>query len=189
MSDMKTQNAPIADAVSNDNTLTAEENKESTVEKEQPKKKLIPTNVDVHQYITVKNGFQGVLVYVSTRTGEQFIWNEFGAEQDMELQELKSAKSSSKKFFENNWFMFDDDWVIEYLGVGRYYKDAISIDRFDELFSMEPDKIVKTVSKLSDGQKRSVAYRARQLIAEGQIDSNKAIAALEKSLGVKLVEK
>ena len=33
-----------------------------------------------------------------------------------------------------------------------------------------------------------MAYRAKQLIADGTIDSNKAIASLEKSLGIELVE-
>ena len=42
---------------------------------------------------------------------------------------------------------------------------------------------------LSDGQKRSISYRARQLIADGAIDSNKTIATLEKCLGVDLVER
>lgn len=45
------------------------------------------------------------------------------------------------------------------------------------------------MSKLSSGQKQSVAYRAKQLIADGTIDSNRAIAALEKALGVELIER
>ena len=49
-------------------------------------------------------------------------------------------------------------------------------------------EIERAVSKLSDGQKKSIAYRAKQLIASGGIDSNKTIATLEKCLGVELVE-
>ena len=49
-------------------------------------------------------------------------------------------------------------------------------------------RINQTGRKLSKGQKRSVAYRARQLISEGAIDSNKAIATLEKCLDIELVE-
>ena len=54
---------------------------------------------------------------------------------------------------------------------------------------MSPADIKKTVSELSNGQKKSVSYRAKVLIAEGEIDSNKAIAALEDALGVELVER
>lgn len=73
--------------------------------------------------------------------------------------------------------------------MSQYYKNALNIDSFDDLFKKSASEIEKTVSKLSDGQKKSVSYRARQLIAEGEIDSNKAIAALERSLGIELIER
>ena len=157
----------------------------------EPQKQVVPKEIDIHQYIPVRNGFQGVLVYISKRTGEQFLWEHFGDEQEIELQELKNAKSASKAFFENNWFMFDEEyrWVIDYLGVGAFYRNVLKPEEFDNVFTMTPDQIRETVAGLSKGQKASMEYRARQLIAEGGIDSNKAIAALEESLGVQLVER
>jgi len=149
----------------------------------------VPKSVDPSQLVTVRNGFQGRLVYKSRRTGESFVWDSFGAEQDMELGELKNARNTNKKYFINNWFMFDGQWVVDYLGMGRYYKFAIPIQDFDKLFKKPVEEIEDTVSKLSDGQKKSIAYRAKQLIAEGGIDSNNTIAALEKCLGTDLVER
>lgn len=148
-----------------------------------------PKDVDPGQIVTVRNGFQGRLVYKSKHTGERFVWDEFGAEQDMELSELKSARSSNKKYFINNWFMFDEPWIIDYLGMNQYYKFAISIDGFDRLFERPADELSAAIANLSNGQKRSVAYRARQLIAEGAIDSNRAISTLEECLGVELVDR
>ena len=154
-------------------------------------KKIVPKDVDPNEIITVYNGFQGKLVYISPRTKETFRWDSFGDTQEIEIKELRNAKSSAKKFFINNWFMFaeEDAWVIDYLGVGQYYKFALSLDEFDDLFTKSPAKIEDTVKKLSNGQKKSVAYRARKLIANGEIDSHKAILALEKSLGVELIER
>lgn len=149
---------------------------------------IVAKHIDPDQYVTVRNGFQGRLIYKSSKTGERFIWAEFGDGQEMQLRELRQAKSSSKRFFENNWFMFDDEWIPEYLGVAQFYKNAVSIDRFDDLFNKSADEVEKAVSDMSNGQKRSVAYRARTLINEGAIDSRKVIAALEKSLGTKLIE-
>lgn len=145
--------------------------------------------IDLHQTVVVRNGFQGTLVYQSTRTGETFIWREFGDEQDMELGELRNARNSHKGFFINNWFMFDEPWVIDYLGMAQYYKLAISIDDLDNIFLLPTDELEVAISALPDGQKSSVAYRASNLIADGTIDSNKTIAALEKVLGVNLVER
>lgn len=155
---------------------------------EAPAKPIIPKDIDPDQIVTVRNGFQGQLVYKSKRTGERWEWDEFGAEQDMELSELKNARNSNKKYFINNWFMFDEDWIVDYLGLGQYYRNALPIDSFDELFEKKPADIEEVVSKLSEGQKKSVSYRARQLIAEGGIDSRKAIEALERSLGIELTE-
>lgn len=159
---------------------------EQAVEKRKP---LVPKDIDPDQYVTVRNGFQGRLVYKSKRTGERFVWDSFGSEQDMELSELKNARNSNKKYFINNWFMFDEQWIVDYLGMGQYYKYAISIQDFDKLFEKPADEIEQTISKLSDGQKKSVAYRARQLIADGGIDSNRLISMLEKCLGIELIER
>ena len=93
-------------------TSTAAERPAAEVS-ETTKKPVVPKEIDPNQIITVRNGFQGRLVYKSKRTGERWSWESFGAEQDMELSELKNARNSNKKYFINNWFMFDEDWVID----------------------------------------------------------------------------
>lgn len=145
--------------------------------------------IDPHMIVTVRNGFQGRLVYKSRKTGERFVWETFGAEQDMEIGEVRNARNSNKKYFSNNWFMFDEPWIVDYIGVSQYYKNAILIAEFDDVFALPADEVAEKINGLSDGQKKSVAYRARQLIAEEEIDSNKVIAALEHALGVELVER
>ena len=87
--------------------------------------------LDPNSIITVKNGYQGTLIYKSKKTGEKFVWESFGDEQDLELSELKSARNSSKAFFINNWFLIEDPDVINYLGVEQYYDNALSFDEFE----------------------------------------------------------
>lgn len=164
-------------------TTATEQTTASTV------KAIIPKDVDPTQYVTVRNGFQGRLVYRSRKTGEMFIWDEFGSEQEMELRELRNAKNSYKSFFINNWFMFDEDWIVDYLGVRQYYKNAIPIDGFDNIFSMKSAELKRTIAGLSAGQKKSVAYRAKELISEQKIDSLSVISVLEEALDIELIEK
>lgn len=140
-------------------------------------------------FVTVRNGFNGRLVYKSSRTHEKFIWEGFGAEQDIELQELKNAKSAHKAFFERNWFLFDNPEVIQYLGVEKLYADALSFDEFNELFTKTTDEIKLRISTMPEGQKQSLIYKAKQMIADGEIDSIKTVDALEESLGVELIER
>lgn len=151
--------------------------------------KIKVKDVDPEEYVIVKNGFQGKLIYKSSRTGEKFVWDGFGSEQEMQLRELKNAKNTSKKFFINNWFMFEEPWIVDYLGVKQYYINAVSIGDFDKIFSKTPSEIKKSISTMSDGQKKSIAYRATQLIASGDIDSRKTISILEESLGIELIER
>lgn len=167
------------------------ETKKVAAEKSSAKgeKPIVPKDIDLSQFVTVRNGFQGRLLYKSPRTGERFVWPSFGDEQEMELRELRNAKNSYKKYFTNNWFMFTEDWVPEYLGVSRFYKNAIPIDRFDEVFKLPADELEQRIEKLSAGQKKSVAYRARTLINSGEIDSRKTVAMLEQVLGIELIEK
>lgn len=173
----------------NKRTTAVESVEPRQAQQESEKKPLVPKDIDPSQYVTVRNGFQGRLVYKSKRTGERFVWDSFGAEQDMELSELRNARNSNKKYFINNWFMFDEPWIVDYLGMGKYYRFAISIQDFDKLFTKPASEIEKTIANLSDGQKQSVAYRAKQLISEGGIDSNRLIATLEKCLGIELIER
>jgi len=149
----------------------------------------VKKDLNPNMMVTVKNGFNGTLVYKSKRTGEVFVWDSFGSEQEMELQDLKSAKNTYKALFINNWFLFDDPEIIEWLGMTQYYKHALNTESFNELFNSTPEEIKKTVAKLSAGQKKSAAFRAKQLIQEGKIDSIKIINALEESLSVDLIER
>lgn len=175
----QTEVEPVAATVATDVTTPSEERATYKI-----KKDLSPNMV-----VTVKNGFNGTLVYKCKRTGEVFVWDAFGSEQEMELQDLKSAKNTYKAFFVNNWFLFDDPEIVEWLGMSQYYKHALNTDSFNEMFYSTPEEIKKTVAKLSAGQKKTAAFRAKQLIQEGEIDSIKIINALEESLSVELIER
>lgn len=176
----------------NNKSESAKETAHQGLEKDEriaDKKRYKPKKLDPNQYVSVKNGYQGKLVYKSRKTGERFVWEDFGAEEDMELSELKSARNAHKKFFTENWFMFDDPAVIEYLGVQQYYKNALSVEEFDGLFEKPNDEMKKIITSLSNGQKKSVAYLAKKQIADGTIDSRQKIATLEDLLGLELIEK
>ena len=156
---------------------------------DEKKQYRVKKNLDPNMIVTVKNGFHGSLIYKSKRTNERFEWEEFGDEQDMDLQELKNARNSSNTFFANNWFLIDDPEVLEYLGVTEYYKNALNYESFDSLFDESPAEIKNKIALLSNGQKKSVIYRAKELIASGAIDSIKVINALEEALATELIDR
>ena len=145
--------------------------------------------LDPHTIVTVKNGFPGMLIYESSKTGEMFRWESLGDEQDMELQELKNARNASKAFYVNNWFRIDDPEILDYLGVAEYYKNALNLIDDETLRALKPEDIRSTVMKMSDGQKLALKYRVKQMIENGDIDSMKMITSFEEALGVELIER
>lgn len=183
----KAKNASVAviDSVADVDTSA----EEKAVEAKQGKQNLIPKDIDPSQYVYVYNGFHGELHYKSRRTGEKFTWNSYGSEQEMELRELRNARNTDKAFFMNNWFMFEEEWIIDYLGLRQFYKNAIPIDSFDDIFSLSADKLKEKVRAMSRGQQKSVAYRAQELIREKKLDSLSVIEALEEAIGIELLEK
>lgn len=159
-------------------------------EKEAPKQAYkVRKQLDPHTIVTVKNGFPGMLIYESSKTGEMFRWESLGDEQDMELQELKNARNASKAFYVNNWFRIDDPEILDYLGVAEYYKNALNLIDDETLRALKPEDIRSTVMKMSDGQKLALKYRVKQMIETGDIDSMKMITAFEEALGVELIER
>ena len=160
------------------------------LKKEAPKQAYkVRKQLDPHTIVTVKNGFPGMLIYESSKTGEMFRWESLGDEQDMELQELKNARNASKAFYVNNWFRIDDPEILDYLGVAEYYKNALNLIDDETLRALKPEDIRSTVMKMSDGQKLALKYRVKQMIENGDIDSMKMITAFEEALGVELIER
>lgn len=180
---------PTEEAAVNTEGVVSEAEVETVRETKNTRKNYRAKNIDPSTTVVVRNGFPGRLVFVVPKTGNTYVWEEFGNEQDIEIGELKSARNSEKSFFINNWFLFDEDWVVDYLNVKNYYVNALDMDSFDDLYNKTSEEIESILSKMSDGQKQSVSYRARQLIQDGVIDSNRVISTLERCLDVELVER
>lgn len=116
-------------------------------------------------------------------------WEDIGSVEYMELGELSSMKNTDKRFFEDNWIVFDDteeytaSELYDFLKVSKYYKNVLTPDNIDEIFTYPKDEIVKTISTLSRGMKETVAVRAKQKLDENTLDKN-IIDILESSLGI-----
>ena len=116
-------------------------------------------------------------------------WEDIGSVEYMETGELSSMKNTDKRFFEDNWIVFDDteeytaSELYDFLKVSKYYKNVLTPDNIDEIFTYPKDEIVKTISTLSRGMKETVAVRAKQKLDENTLDKN-IIDILESSLGI-----
>lgn len=137
--------------------------------------------------VECRNGTAGNLIYKSTlNPGYTVEWEAFGNVQEMEYRELVSMRGNQRRFFEENWILIDDPAIIKKLGVERYYKNSLTTDNFNDVFTMPADEIKKIVPTLPGGTKDAIASEAKKKIETGELDSRSAIKALEDSLSVEL---
>lgn len=137
--------------------------------------------------VECRNGTAGNLIYKSQlNQGYTVEWNAFGDVQEIEYRELVSMRGNQRRFFEENWILIDNPAVIKKLGVERYYKNSLTTDSFDDVFTMSVDEIKEVVPTLPGGTKDAIAAKAKEKIETGELDSRSAIKALEDSLSVEL---
>ena len=137
--------------------------------------------------VECRNGTAGNLIYKSTlNPGHTVEWEAFGDVQEMEYRELVSMRGNQRRFFEENWILIDDPAIIKKLGVERYYKNSLTTDNFNDVFTMPADEIKKIVPTLPGGTKDAIASEAKKKIETGELDSRSAIKALEDTLSVEL---
>jgi hypothetical protein len=179
---------------SNSETKTVETSEVTIVEKIEKPIKVIKTKqkLPLDMMVDCANCTHGRLVYVSKRqNGYVLEWTDFGDTQPIELAELVSMKNTYPRFFRDNWIMIDDIDVLDYLGVTSFYKNALKVETFDEFFSLSPMEIKEKISVMTNGMKKTVAFRASELIENGSkvMDSRATISAIEEALGFDLIEK
>ncbi len=139
--------------------------------------------------VECKNGVHGPLIYISSRTAGYMIeWEEFGEVQEIEYGELVAMRGSQPRFFRDNWILIEDAEVLKALGVAQHYRNALTTENFDDVFSWDAAKIRSDVAKMSDGMKDSIRMRAKELIKADKIDSRNVIKALNEVLNCDLEE-
>lgn len=152
------------------------------------KKPRVRKSLDPNMFVTVRNGFHGPLYYRDNNTSEEHQWPEFGDESDMTLATLMNARGSQRRFFSENWWLIDDPDVIDYLGVSKFYENALTYDDFYELFDLSYDEIKQKIGGLSEGQKKSVAFMAREQIKSGDLSDLNIVKILEDTLQITLID-
>lgn len=147
------------------------------------KKQRVPSDT----MIAVVNNRTNNLVYISTRmAGMKVDWDEFGDVQYLELAELNSMRGTNPRFFTENWVVvepsggYSAEEIYETLGVSRYYEHVVTPRTLDKLFDKPLDYIENEMRHYSEGIRRLVYERAKQLRATGKLDSISKYEMIER---------
>lgn len=160
---------------------------ETKVENIKKPKAWIP---DLTRMICIKNIAKGKLIYKSKRQmGYTIVWEKRGALNYMELSEFINLKNSDMRFITEPWIRIieeDEVEILKYANVYQYFKSIIEIDDVDALLNLSYDKFCSKFDKLPDSFKKTVAERARDMIASGELDSIKIKKHIEEKLDMEL---
>lgn len=173
---------------------TLEEVKEATpVVKQEPKEEVKPQRqrrkeIDRNELIACRSTTTGRLIYISPRSKEKFIWDDFGHIEHLEMGELITMKSAHPKFLTNVQLVVDDEEAAEYLGLNKIYDDMLHVEELDDIFEKTNDELLEILPKLPAGLKKAVGNRARTLIEEGaaSLDSRSKVKLIGQELGIDL---
>lgn len=145
---------------------------------------------DLTRMICIKNIAKGKLIYKSKRQmGYTIVWEKRGALNYMELGEFINLKNSDMRFITEPWIRIieeDEVEILKYTNVYQYFKSIIEIDDVDALLNLSYDKFCSKFDKLPDSFKKTVAERARDMIASGELDSIKIKKHIEEKLDMEL---
>lgn len=168
-----------------------DDNVPNATERENIKPSRITKKIPLDLEVSVICNVQGGASYSSKRVNGYVVeWDEFGSLAYMELAELVAMRNSDRRFFEDNWIVFEDTdeytaiELYNFLRVSKYYEKFYTPETIDSIFELEPASIISVLSNLSNGMKNTIASRAKIKIDAKEIDSNKKITALETALKV-----
>lgn len=145
---------------------------------------------DLTRMICIKNIAKGKLIYKSKRQmGYTIVWEKRGALNYMELGEFINLKNSDMRFITEPWIRImeeDEVEILKYANVYQYFKSIIEIEDVDALLRLPFDKFCSKFDKLPDSFKKTVAERAKDMIANGELDSIKIKKYIEQQLDIEL---
>lgn len=142
--------------------------------------------IDRNEMILCRSMTNGVLIYVSDRTRNRYVWSDFGTVQYIDMGELLDMRASHPKFLNEVQLIVEDDDAVEYLGLTKVYETVADFGDLDEFFNKSTDELSEILEELPSGIKRTIANRARTLIEDGTLDQLNKIKLLEDKLKVDL---
>lgn len=166
------------------------ETKKEEPKKEKPKKtnrKRVQTiDIEPNELIAVRSVTKGLLIYVSSRTGQTVRWSDFGSVEYVEFGELVTMRSANPKFINEPYIAIDDEEVVEKLGLKDLYDSMIDVDNIEDFFSNSLDRMKELIEQMPKGNKKLIGDTAHEMIKDGKLYDIRKIKLLEEELGIGL---
>lgn len=161
--------------------------KETVAKTEGPTKRVFAKD----DLIPVRNLFAGASVMIGKRTGNKYVWDDFGDEQYVEYDDLKSAVLNKRSDFiySPSLLILDDDFIDEFPYLKNFYANMMTPEDLEDLVKNGSEEEFRTkVQSMPTGLKDTVKGLVATMIQEGTLDSVKKIRAIDELLGTELLK-
>ncbi|MBL4950991.1 hypothetical protein JK635_01895 [Neobacillus sp. YIM B02564] len=136
--------------------------------------------------IPCRNVTDGMLVYISKKTGLETTWVEHDAEEYLTVGELLTMRASQPKFLTEPWLVIDDEDASEYLDLKKLYDKLVGIEDLDEFFEKPVSEMEEILNKIPRGLKETIGIRARKKIEDESLYDTRKIKLIEEKLKIDL---
>lgn len=151
--------------------------------KEQVSAKPVSGRNDIDRFalIPVMNVTNGQLIYVSRKTGAEYLFGEYGDIEYMEYQELLTMRSSQRRFFDDPFLLVMDDDAVEALGLTKMYDNIKLPAQIEEVFKLGQSDFEEVLEKSPKGIKHLIITKAKELYDRGEFDSVRKIKFINET--------
>ncbi|QPK89731.1 hypothetical protein IEN91_04580 [Bacillus velezensis] len=136
--------------------------------------------------ITVMSGSTGAVVYHSLTSNKSWKFTEFGQTATIPYGELVAIKNRYPRYFKDGWFIILDEQVQEDFGLTEMYKNILTPDNMEEVFSMDINELSMFIDKLPEGMKVAFVNKAQELYDQDKIDRHSVIKLIEQKFQISL---
>jgi hypothetical protein len=166
--------------------IKQEESDAQILEHQETATPLVSDQVNDDDMIQVMNGVNGELIHRSARTGRMWKFTRFGQTDRMPFSELMSIYNVNPKCFEEGRLIVMNARVAENFNLTDTYKNIITPQNLDSLFTKDVDELKVIVDNLPQTMKFTFVIRAKELYAQGKLDSVKLVRYIEETFGFSL---
>lgn len=123
---------------------------------------------------------------VSGKSGQYYVFENFGDECELEYQDLFALKSRHSQYIYAPLFVIEDEELLanpRWKDVATFYDDKVFQEDIDEVLNLPVTSFEKALKALPKGLAKSLQVKVAQKIEEGTFDSLKKIKIIDDVYG------
>ena len=130
-------------------------------------------DIDRFEPIPVMNVTNGQLVYISKKTGAEWIWSEYGDVEYLEFQEILTMKSGQRRFFDEPFLIILDEDAVEYVGLTKMYEKLVDLQSLDKVITLDQASFEKVMETSPKGIKLTIIQMIKEKLETEEISMKK----------------